>query len=87
MSEQIKWYLMSRCVGTVSTDFLNHDDDEGIYYVANFIPDKNYLTLPNAHECQVNTDTGILTGYDESGSLLYKEDIVNLVKDIPITLD
>lgn len=76
---------MSRYVGTIDFNNLPSDEDEGIYYVKNFIPDENYLTLPNADECMIDTDTGILTGYDESGNVLYKEDIVNLVKNIPIT--
>lgn len=84
MSKQIPWYLMSRYVGTISLSAII-DDSEGIYFVKNFIPDENYLTLPNADECVINTDTGTLTGYDESGKVLYMEDIVNLVKDIPIT--
>ncbi|MCX6783358.1 MAG: hypothetical protein NTZ20_05260 [Candidatus Levybacteria bacterium] len=87
MSEQIPWYLMSRYVGTVSMYGLNDDDDEGIYYVRNFIPDENYLTIPNSDECMVNTDTGTLTGFDESGNVIYTEDIINLLKDIPITVN
>ena len=77
---------MSRYVGTID---LNFSDDIGVsvYSVKNFIPDENNLTIPNSNICKIDTDMGTLTGYDESGNILYMEDIVNLVKDIPIRVN
>lgn len=79
----IPWYLISRYVGKTSGNN-SHDMFDGIYHVFNFQPEKKYIDLPDTYDCAVDTDRGTLTGYTETGKVLYEEDIVNLVKDIPI---